>query len=89
MARLQLVAQIITNALARKRADEARSEMQQRLSLAADAAGAGFWVLDVSTQVFWATPLGADALRLLAGGGRQHGPIQSVGSCRGLGPCPG
>ena len=56
VTRLQLVAQIITNALARKRADEALSEMQQRLSLAADAAGAGFWVLDVSTQVFWATP---------------------------------
>jgi PAS domain S-box-containing protein len=53
--RLQLVAQIFANALARKRADEALRESEERLSLAADAAGAGLWAFDYSAGVFWAT----------------------------------
>ena len=53
--RLQLVAQIFTNALARKRADQALRESEERLSLAADSAEAGLWVLDCHTQIFWAT----------------------------------
>ena len=53
--RLQLVAQIFANALARKRADQALRESQERLSLAADSAEAGLWVLDWRTLVFWAT----------------------------------
>ena len=53
--RLQLLAQIFANALARKRADQALRESQERLSLAADSAGAGLWVLDWRTLVFWAT----------------------------------
>ncbi len=53
--RLQLVAQIFTNALARKRADEALRESQERLSLTVDSAEAGLWVLDFRTLVFWAT----------------------------------
>ena len=53
--RLQLLAQIFANALARKRADQALRESQERLSLAADSAEAGLWVLDWRTLVFWAT----------------------------------
>jgi PAS domain S-box-containing protein len=53
--RLHLVAQIFANALARKRADEALRESQERLSLAADSAEAGLWILDWRTLVFWAT----------------------------------
>ena len=53
--RLQLVAQVFANALARKRADEALRESEERLALAADAAGAGLWTLDYSTGIFWAT----------------------------------
>ena len=53
--RLQLVAQIFANALARKRADQALRESEERLSLAADSAEAGLWVLDCRTRVFWAT----------------------------------
>jgi formate hydrogenlyase transcriptional activator len=53
--RLQLVAQVFANALARKRADEALRESEERLALAADSAEAGLWILDYSTGVFWVT----------------------------------
>ena len=52
--RLQLVAQIFANALARKRADQALRESEMRLSLATDSAGAGLWVLDWNSGEFWA-----------------------------------
>jgi formate hydrogenlyase transcriptional activator len=54
--RLRLVAQVLGNALARKRADEALRKSEERLSLAADAAEAGLWTLDYGTGVFWVTP---------------------------------
>jgi PAS domain S-box-containing protein len=53
--RLLLIAQVFANALARRRADEALRESEERLSLAADSAGAGLWVLDFRTRVFWVT----------------------------------
>jgi PAS domain S-box-containing protein len=53
--RLQLVAQVFANALARKRADEALREGEERLALAADSAEAGLWILDYETGVFWVT----------------------------------
>jgi PAS domain S-box-containing protein len=53
--RLQLVAQVLTNALARKRADLALRESEERLSLAADSARAGLWFLDYRTRAFWVT----------------------------------
>ena len=53
--RLQLVAQVFANALARKRGDEALRESEERLALAADSAEAGLWVLDYGTGVFWVT----------------------------------
>jgi PAS domain S-box-containing protein len=52
--RLELVAQIFANALARKRADLALRESELRLSMATDSADAGLWVLDWSSGVFWA-----------------------------------
>jgi PAS domain S-box-containing protein len=51
--RLKLVAEIFTNALARKEADQDLRESELRLSLATDAADAGLWVLEVDTQAFW------------------------------------
>jgi PAS domain S-box-containing protein len=53
--RLKLVAQVVASALARKRADEALRESEERLSLAADSAEAGLWVLDYATRTFWVT----------------------------------
>jgi PAS domain S-box-containing protein len=55
VTRLELVAQIFANALARKRADMELRESEARLSLAADAAGAGLWRLDPATPCFWVT----------------------------------
>jgi PAS domain S-box-containing protein len=53
--RLQLVAQIFANALARKEADKALRESEERLSLAADSAGAGLWSLDLASGRCWLT----------------------------------
>ncbi len=58
IARLTLVAQVFTNALARRRADESLRESEERLALAVDSARAGLWVLDYQTGVFWATERG-------------------------------
>ena len=58
--RLQLVAHVFGNALARKRADETLRESEERLTLAADSAEAGLWTLDYSTGVFWATDRAPD-----------------------------
>jgi nitrogen fixation negative regulator NifL len=55
VTRLQLLAQVFTHTLERKRADQALRESQKRLSLAADSAEAGLWELDCDTQVFWVT----------------------------------
>ncbi|MCL4203926.1 MAG: sigma 54-interacting transcriptional regulator [Pirellulaceae bacterium] len=53
--RLQLVAQVFANALARKRFEETLRESEERLNLAADSAGAGLWSLDLATRCFWLT----------------------------------
>jgi PAS domain S-box-containing protein len=52
--RLQMVAQIFANTLARKRADQALRESEERLSLAVNSAEAGLWVMDCRTFEFWA-----------------------------------
>ena len=51
--RLQLVAQIFANTLARKRSDEALRENELRLALATEAAGAGLWIMNLDTQKVW------------------------------------
>jgi formate hydrogenlyase transcriptional activator len=53
--RLQWVAQIFTNALIRKQAEQALCESEARLTLATDAAGAGLWYLEYDTGSVWAT----------------------------------
>ncbi len=53
--RLQLVAQIFANALARKVADQALRDSEARLSLAAEAAEIGLWSLNLATNLFWLT----------------------------------
>ena len=56
--RLQLVANVFTNALVRRRHELSLEESEERLELAADSAGAGLWTLEFSTGVFWATEKG-------------------------------
>jgi PAS domain S-box-containing protein len=53
--RLQLVSQVFANAVVRKRVETALRESEERLKLAAAAAGIGMWMLDVERQIFWAT----------------------------------
>ena len=52
--RLELVAEIFANALARKHADLVLRESELRLNLATDSAGAGLWVLEWNSGQFWA-----------------------------------
>jgi len=58
--RLQLVANVFTNALARRRHELSLQESEERLALAADSAGAGLWSLKFDTGVFWATERGRE-----------------------------
>ena len=53
--RLQMVTQIFTHALIRRRHERALEESEERLTVAADSAGAGLWALDLRTGVFWAS----------------------------------
>ncbi len=53
--RLQLLAQVFANALARKHAELTLRDSAERLSLTTDSAEVGLWILDSSTRVFWAT----------------------------------
>jgi len=53
--RLQLVAHVFVNALARRRHELSLQESEQRLALAADSAGSGLWTLEFGTEMFWAT----------------------------------
>jgi PAS domain S-box-containing protein len=53
--RLQVIAQVFANALARKQVDETLRENETRLNLAADSANAGLWTLVPETGHIWAT----------------------------------
>jgi formate hydrogenlyase transcriptional activator len=53
--RLRLVAQAFANALARKRSDLALRESETRLKVAAEAANAGLWILDLRSGHYWLT----------------------------------
>jgi len=55
MQRLQLVAQVFTNALVRKQSEVALRESEARLQLAAESADVGMWELDVERGLFWAS----------------------------------
>ncbi len=55
LPRLNLVGDIIVNALERRNADQALRESESRLHLAADSAGAGLWTLETGTGIFWVT----------------------------------
>ncbi len=52
----ELVAQVFSNALARKKAEESLRENEAKLSVATDAAGMGLWVMDLDTESVWVSP---------------------------------
>ena len=54
--RLQLVAQVFAHALARKRADWALRDSEERMSLAAEAAELGLWVWSIARDEVWGSP---------------------------------
>ena len=58
--RLQLVAHVFVNALARRRHELSLQQSEERLAMAADSAGAGVWSLNFDTEVFWATDRGRE-----------------------------
>jgi formate hydrogenlyase transcriptional activator len=51
----RLIAQVFANALARKRADEALRESEERLSMATSAAGAGLSIMEPDAGHVWVT----------------------------------
>jgi formate hydrogenlyase transcriptional activator len=53
--RLQLVAEIFTNALERRISEERLRQSEERLSLAADAADVGLWSMNLDSGRFWLT----------------------------------
>jgi formate hydrogenlyase transcriptional activator len=55
VTRFKLVAEIFTNALARKRSEQKQKETEVKLALAADSADAGLWEYDCATSLFWST----------------------------------
>jgi PAS domain S-box-containing protein len=61
--RLQLVAQIFTNAIIRKQAETALRQSEARLELAAQSARIGMWELDVESGVFWASARARELFR--------------------------
>ena len=73
--RLQLVAQIFANALARKRADQALRESEERLSLAADAAEFGVWGWNILGNQIWGSERW---LRLFGFVSRDHVSFEKV-----------
>ncbi len=55
--RLQLVAEVFANALARARTEQRLRDSEERLRLATDAGGAGPWVLTLDNRRIWVTPV--------------------------------
>jgi formate hydrogenlyase transcriptional activator len=60
--RLQLLGEILVNALGRKNADDALHESEARLSLAAASAKAALWTLEAQSGHMWITDTGRELL---------------------------
>jgi PAS domain S-box-containing protein len=54
--RLAIIAGVFANTLERAASHRQLRESEERLRLAADTAGAGFWTIDTETSAIWATP---------------------------------
>ncbi len=55
ISRLHLLGELFVNALERSKAELALRESEERLSLAASAAGAGLWIMNKKGEIVWAT----------------------------------
>jgi len=53
--RLRIIAGVFADTIERSVSDRLLRESEERLTLAAETAGAGFWTLDVGTGAIWAT----------------------------------
>lgn len=53
--RLRLLGELFVNSIERSKAELALRESEERLSLAASAAGAGLWIINTKGEVVWAT----------------------------------
>lgn len=80
--RLELVAQIFTNALIRKYTEETRRKDEERLNLAIDSAEAGIWEFDCSSNMFWVTPPSPRNFRISRPRKGQPGTFYPVSSSR-------
>jgi PAS domain S-box-containing protein len=65
--RLELVAHIFANAIARKRAEQVLRDSEQRVTLATTAADAGLWELSADGMRFWVSPKVRELLGLPPG----------------------
>jgi formate hydrogenlyase transcriptional activator len=61
--RLQLAAQIFTNALVRKFSEEKLRQSEERLLLATEAAESGLWILNTDSGKFWCTEKALELFR--------------------------
>jgi len=64
LPRLRLLGDIFVNALNRRNADQALRVSEERLTLAASAAEAGLWILNMETGQIWATQICRELLDL-------------------------
>lgn len=62
--RLRLLGELFVNALERSMGERALRESEERLSVAASAAGAGLWIIDENNGIVWATPKLRELLEL-------------------------
>ena len=86
---LRLVAQVFANALARRRHDLSLRKSEARLALAADAAEAGIWTLNLGYRRLLGDGAGSDALRVFARRNARRGALRGIGPSRRLGRGPG
>jgi PAS domain S-box-containing protein len=58
--RLQMVAQVFTNAILRQQTDAELQLNNMRLSMTTEVVGAGLWIMDVDTRKVWVSPKGRE-----------------------------
>ncbi|MEN6317489.1 MAG: sigma 54-interacting transcriptional regulator [Syntrophaceae bacterium] len=54
--RLRLLGELFVNALERSKVEQALRESEERMGLAASAADAGLWIMEMEKGIVWATP---------------------------------